>query len=267
MGGSRAGGARAAAEAMREREKTAHGMRAAGTLVVLVACFRGTRGDPAVGAGPLKASILAELRVAAPAHLLADEEAVESVLARAPHAACIAWVAGGRKQVLESIADPADVWSVQRPIHELGIPGLRFRCRVGWRVPARIAVIVPTHAADTPLYAALAHSALQIGLGTKEPWDFVTIFSSLRDLAVMMPLARVSELEARFVPQRALVFDRPGVRRADPSAKYVYQTCKKMWAWSHLHHDFMLIMDSDFRVLRPVDLAADVIEPWARGAG
>lgn len=196
-------------------------------------------------------------------------------------AACAVCADGSR--VADLLVDPADVRSIARPLADLlgagadtvtGAAVTIHACRPPRAPPsAELAVLVPTIPEHVRVYAALVQSLathLPAPGGTAAPWDLLSVHSSVRELVEVARIAHGSHDLARVLPPgsvfrslprdavRFLVFD-PAVQprlRERWTFKYTFQSLKKIWAWTHVRHELALVLDSDFQILRPVDVRA-----------
>jgi hypothetical protein len=159
------------------------------------------------------------------------------------------------------LPDVRDVYRIERPLELLEIVDghevrqhFTSRCRPKREESVDVAVVTPTYPPHMPFIAQLARSLLLAHNVTRAPWDFIPVFSSSEDAAVMLPQLRSAAGEVSALSVRPLVFT--PLLLKEKQMRFAYQACKKMWAWQHLAHRFLFVIDSDFVLYRPVDLLA-----------
>ena len=126
----------------------------------------------------------------------------------------------------------------------------------------RFVIEVPTYPGDTDMYILLVQSLVMVQTPDAE---FVTIFSSMKDMDQMLTAAARGCLSAAPVHKRFLIYNTPpGSSGAGVMVdKWTYQAFKKLWGWHHLQYDYLFQFDSDFEIIQPISLE-NLVEKHAK---
>ena len=152
---------------------------------------------------------------------------------------------------------PFDTWSVSTNASASFSPHQLRATLCRRHEQSKHAIIVPTHLPHQDAFLRLVQSIVHfLGSGLDDAAVHLSpVFSSVTDMQRMLPRIVLNESRSR-LSLRPLLFDLHHVTGPVAAAfKFKYQCAKKLWALHHLIYEHALLLDSDFEVRAPVDLA------------